>query len=291
MGQSNLSLINQARRHYHSALLKSIYTLNSDGIASNADKGNKLSIRISKQIIESLASEVFENKERSIAQTSGTAFEQLNEQFLLETLVLLEPFRPGKWHIKRLGNRNKTDISDFEQYAHLADLERLSSANAELAAALGNDYMVCPDIIVFREPLSDEELNENNQLVDKVSSLKTMLRKANGGKMILHASVSSKWTIRSDRSQNTRTEALNLIRNRKGHLPHIVAITAEPLPSRLASLTLGTGDIDCVYHSFLYELVDAVSASGEEDAAEMLKIMIEGKRLKDISDLPLDLMV
>ena len=84
---------------------------------------------------------------------------------------------------------------------------------------------------------------------------------------------------------------MNLIRNRKGHLPHIVVITAEPLPSRIASIALGTGDIDCVYHSFLYELVEAVKKAKLEDAAEMLNIMIEGKRLKDISDLPFDLMI
>ena len=47
----------------------------------------------------------------------------------------------------------------------------------------------------------------------------------NGGKPILHASVSAKYTMRSDRAQNSRTEALNLIRNRKGHLPHIVVVT------------------------------------------------------------------
>lgn len=74
------------------------------------------------------------------------------------------------------------------------------------------------------------------------------IRKVNGGKPLLHASVSAKFTMRSDRAQNSRTEALNLIRNRKGHLPHIVVVTAEPMPNRLASLALGTGDIDCVYH-------------------------------------------
>jgi hypothetical protein len=61
------------------------------------------------------------------------------------------------------------------------------------------------------------------------------------------------------------------------------------MPSRIASVAMGTGDIDCVYHSMLYELVDAVNGLGAEDAQEMLKIMIDGKRLKDISDLPLDL--
>ena len=98
--------------------------------------------------------------------------------------------------------------------------------------------------------------------------------------------------MRSDRAQNSRTEALNLIRNRKGHLPHIVVVTGEPLPSRLASLALGTGDLDCVYHFALYELLDAVrdyASNGREDIVEQLEMLVNGKRLKDISDLPLDL--
>ena len=97
--------------------------------------------------------------------------------------------------------------------------------------------------------------------------------------------------MRSDRAQNSRTEALGLIRNRKGHLSHIVVVTGEPMPSRLASLALGTGDIDCVYHFALYELMKAVKEVEAEDAEEMLGILINGKRLKDISDLPLDLAV
>ena len=117
------------------------------------------------------------------------------------------------------------------------------------------------------------------------------LRKSSNRLPILHASVSAKWTMRSDRAQNSRTEALGLIRNRKGHLPHIVVVTGEPMPSRLASLALGTGDIDCVYHFALYELVESVKDAGAEDSLEMLDILIKGRRLKDISDLPLDLAV
>ena len=66
----------------------------------------------------------------------------------------------------------------------------------------------------------------------------------------------------------------------------------EPLPSRLASLALGTGDLDCVYHFALYELMDAVreyGAKGREDIVEQMENLVQGKRLKDISDLPLDL--
>ena len=62
------------------------------------------------------------------------------------------------------------------------------------------------------------------------------------------------------------------------------------MPNRLASLVLGTGDIDCEYHFALYELVRAVKEVGSEDAAEMEKL-VQGKRLKDISDLPLNLAV
>ena len=101
--------------------------------------------------------------------------------------------------------------------------------------------------------------------------------------------------MRSDRAQNSRTEALNLIRNRKGRTPHIVVVTGEPLPSRIASLAVGTGDIDCVYHFALDELIKAVedygAENGREDIVEQLDSLIVGRRLKDISDLPLDLCI
>ena len=70
-----------------------------------------------------------------------------------------------------------------------------------------------------------------------------------------------------------------------------MVVTGEPLPSRLSSLALGTGDIDCVYHFALYELIDAVKDTGAEDSIEILKILVEGKRLRDISDLSLDLAI
>jgi hypothetical protein len=98
--------------------------------------------------------------------------------------------------------------------------------------------------------------------------------------------------LRSDRAQNARTEALNLIRNRNGRVPHIVAITAEPTPKRIASIALGSSDIDCIYHVALPELREAVAESLEGRRSEQLEdldMLIQGKRLRDISDLPLDL--
>jgi hypothetical protein len=104
----------------------------------------------------------------------------------------------------------------------------------------------------------DEEVNRLSKVVDEEDSVAelTPLREVNQEDLhqILQASISCKRTIRGDRSQNTRTEALNLTRNRKGHLPDIVAVTAEPLPTRIAALALGTCDLNCVYHFALTEL-------------------------------------
>ncbi|MBR3326026.1 MAG: hypothetical protein IKG22_01710 [Atopobiaceae bacterium] len=88
-----------------------------------------------------------------------------------------------------------------------------------------------------------------------------------------------------------KARSYHSIRNRKGHLPHIVVVTAEPHPSRLASLALGTGDIDCVYHFALTEWMEAIEKTGNDVAVDMMHTLVLGKRLKDISDLPLDLAV
>lgn len=280
--------IAQARKKYHKALLESILTIDKNGIPSNADKASRSSVAIAQGITNQLLASM---QLKTVGQTSGAKFEELNMEFLRETFPKLQNLRPGKWEIVKLGNNNKRKTSDFAQYEHLAYLTELTKANSELAAALGNDYMVAPDVIIYRELYDDAQINEPARMVDETIGKAAWIRKSNGGKPILHASVSAKWTIRSDRAQNSRTEALNLIRNRKGHLPHIVVVTGEPLPSRLASLALGTGDIDCVYHFALYELIRSIDALQDEHATEMLNILIQGKRLKDISDLPLDLSV
>jgi len=156
---------------------------------------------------------------------------------------------------------------------------------------LGNEYTITPEVVIARGPETDRRINLEQYLVNDSIAERSSLRASNSVTQILHASVSCKWTIRSDRAQNSRSEALYLIRNRKGRVPHIVVVTAEPLPGRIAFIALGTGDIDCVYHFALPELIHSVSESGYDDSKEILDTMVEGKRLKDISDLPLDIAV
>ena len=201
-----------------------------------------------------------------------------------EAFGLLSHLRPGTWEFSLGGN-----IRDYEQYLHLSDVRRVVDEHEELRIIFG-DYIVKPDIVVCRKPIVDSEINEHEVLVaDNVTSGYTPLRRENSQADIMHASVSCKWTIRSDRSQNARTEGLNLVRNRKGKTPHIVVVVAEPLPGRIASLAYGTGDIDCIYHFALRELMDAAADSDSD--AELLRVLVSGRRLRDISDLPFDLAI
>ncbi|WP_199738011.1 NgoMIV family type II restriction endonuclease [Falsigemmobacter faecalis] len=278
-----------ARRSFHAALLKETLTTNLAGVVSNADSSNNTSKLIARGIAELLKAETI--GERIAGQTSGNQFEGICADFVRETFLKLGHLRPGKWSVRQVSGRNRLEIARYEQYSHLVALDRAAKADKELAAALGSDYTITPDIVVVRDTEDDISINAPSLLVNENVTNLASLRAINGGSPLLHASISCKWTIRSDRAQNARSEALNLVRNRKGRLPHVVVVTAEPTPSRLASIALGTGDIDCVYHFALYELQATLKNLGMIDAGDMLSVMVDGKRLKDISDLPLDLAV
>lgn len=278
-----------ARRAFHLELLKETLTINAAGVVSNADGSNTTSKAIAKGIADLLKANT--HGERIAGQTSGNQFESICADYVKATFQQLGHLRPGAWDIHQVSGRNRLEIAKYEQYAHLVALSNAAKNNPELAAALGSDYTITPDIVVVRDTVEDALINTQKALVDDSVSRLASIRKSNGGLPLLHASISCKWTIRSDRAQNARSEALNLVRNRKGRLPHVVVVTAEPTPSRLASIALGTGDIDCVYHFALYELQQTLETLKMHDAADMLAIMVDGKRLKDISDLPLDLAV
>lgn len=274
--------IEALRRAYHRRIAKDVLRQNPSGVPNNADSGSASSVRIAKGIVQNIGLPLGSGK--LAGQTAGRRFEGATRDFLRDAFGLLSHLRPGDWEFSLGGN-----IRDYEQYLHLSDVRRVVEQHEELRIIFG-DYIVTPDIVVCREPVSDAKINENKALLnnDTVASY-TPLRRSNSQASILHASVSCKWTIRSDRSQNARTEGLNLVRNRKGKTPHIVVVVGEPLPGRIASLAYGTGDIDCVYHFALRELKTA--AAGNDSDAELLDTLVTGRRLRDISDLPFDLAI
>jgi hypothetical protein len=283
-----MNRIHELRSEYHRQLCSSVLG-RRDGIPNNADRSSKVSRKIAERLIQFLPYQLCTPPPD---QTVGTRFEKATASFLQKSFSLLKHIRPGRWGF--FVAETARSIEQFEQYEHLKFLSQAIVEHPDLAAILGSDYIIKPDIVIGRYPLDDQEINAEQHLLEGEEFARyTPLRKRNrpAETLIFHASISCKWTLRSDRAQNTRTEALNLIRNRKGHTPHIVVVTAEPLPTRIASLALGTGDIDCVYHFALPELIRAVEESNSESQKEMLDMLIEGRRLRDIADLPFDLAI
>ena len=276
-------MLAKLRTEYHRQICARVLSVDASGIPNNADKHSKISVALAKGILKQIDYPL--NPIAVSGQTSGKLFEQITARFIEASFQKLAHLRPGEW-IFSIGRR----VQEFEQYEHLAELEKALLTYKELRTAFG-DYLIKPDIVIGRIPVQDEEINQNQKLIDDNFVTHSPLRKQNSSKPILHASISCKWTIRSDRSQNSRTEGLNLIRNRKGNTPHIMIVTAEPYPQRIASLALGTGDIDCVYHIALPELQKAAEELNNEAVVEELDILVMGKRLRDITDLPFDLAI
>jgi hypothetical protein len=298
-------LFTTARRAFHAVLNQKVFS-HINGVLSTADTGN----RTSKDIAWGIANRIGlpEEGKKLPGQKAGNEFEIATTAFLKETFLKLGHLRPGDWVVKKIGAQDEEEqpltgkqqekdlkklikIAHYEQYRHLTAIAEAVRENPELAASLGSDYIIKPDIVIFRHLASDDQINAHQPLIDDSIAKLSSLRKSSEGSPLLHASISCKLTIRSDRSQNARSEALNLIRNRRGKLPHIVVVTGEPLPSRLESVALGSGDIDCVYHFALPELQQTVKDLHLADAEKSVRTMVAGRRLKDIADLPLDLAV
>jgi hypothetical protein len=265
--------------------LQSIF-LRQANIPSLADSGSLLSRRLAQSMLDRLGYSVSPLPIDS--RTAGANFELSIRNFLEASLTSLSHLRPAEWRYTVHGN-----IANFVQYQHLTELSALIKSSREARTAFG-DYVVKPDVVIARMPYTDDLINQNQAgvVAGDIPKL-TLLRAVNHKRAVLpflHASISCKLTIRSDRSQNARTEGLNLIRNHKGHTPHVAVVTAEPMPTRIAPIALGTGDIDCVYHFCLYELLEVVRATQNEALIDSLEIMVDGNRLRDVADLPFDLM-
>jgi hypothetical protein len=187
-------------------------------------------------------------------QRAGSSLEAGVHGLLAMEMPRLDPSRP--WVVGRGGQ-----ISRFRQYAHLARVDDIVKHDRTLRVELGLDYMISPDVTVsFDHGDGDEP-------------------------PVLHAAISCKFSIRSDRVQNIRHEGVGMIRHRRGRQPHIVTVTSEPLPSRLAAICRGTGEVDAVYHVCLPELTEAVEAVGNATQAEDLAESVGQHRLFDLGDL------
>lgn len=191
-------------------------------------------------------------------QRAGSSFEVGVQKLLSQQLPIRVPETP--WNVRR-----NPKISSYTQYSHLAGVDRAIARDANLRVALGTDYVIAPDVVVGRmdspEPSAEPWM---------------------------HAVVSCKWTIRSDRVQNVRHEFSHLVKNRRGRLPHLLVVTAEPLPSRLAAIARGTGEVDATYHIAFEALALAVTASRNTRQKDVWDEIVGQGRIRSLKQLPGD---
>ncbi|RBM19222.1 restriction endonuclease [Prauserella sp. PE36] len=206
-------------------------------VPNSADVDNAESLRLAAAVLEGLG--VGSGAVSDVPANPGGPLEQCVRAHLEAELPRIDAER--QWQV-----RNGGLITEFAQYAHLKAVDVLVQANPELRITVGRDYLIRPDVTVG---LLDLDVL--------------------GAPPFLHAAVSCKWTIRSDRVQNIRHECGQMVRHRRGRQPHLVTVTAEPLPSRLASIARGTGEVDAVYHVAYEHLAAAVAevANAEQRAA------------------------
>ena len=210
-----LNEMNTLRQQYHREISQRLLSVR-DGVVNIADRSSESSRQISARLASKIGGPHCATPPS--AQTAGALFGTITKEYLERSFRLLNRLRPGPWIFS-----TERSISDFDQYRHLAELNEILNTRRELMATLGPDYIIKPDIVVCRIPVADEDIGVEGDT--PFIATHTPLRRVNrSGDLvpILHASISCKWTMRSDRAQNTRTEALNLIRNRKGNSPHIV---------------------------------------------------------------------
>ncbi len=171
------TIVEEERKRFHARLLKGGLTVDSEGIPAIADKNNGLSVRIARGIVDNIGDSI--EAVKLAGQTSGTKFEDECSVFIERTFIKLNHLRPGQWKVRKLSQRDKYGISIFQQYEHLYDLSEICRKNQELASAVGYDYIICPDIVVTREPEDDDLINRHELLVDRSIANETGLRRIN----------------------------------------------------------------------------------------------------------------
>lgn len=233
-----LSLVNDQRDAFHRALLATCLTIDEKHACSNADRSNGISVTLSLPLAEKLPGQLRVAKQPQ-RQRLLEQFESVVRRFLRETLAQLHQPRV-MWSI--FGD--ESGLAAYEQYGHLAEWDSVARKNLDLKTSLG-DCLILPDAFVLE---SAGALNDRPITTETVSASEDC-RRAKANLRRLQGSISCKWTL--------HPEALNVALPHKGRIPHIVVVTGEPLPSRLASLAIGASDIEKVYHFALPELVDA----------------------------------
>lgn len=106
----------------------------------------------------------------------------------------------------------------------------------------------------------------------------------------LEIGLSLKWSLRTDRAQDCRSQGAKMASLRRGRMPHFAVVTMEPRPYMLNLLGGGSGEVDCVYHLALPALSVAIEQvcagnSRRRGALDTFNRLVAQRRLRDWDEL------
>lgn len=203
-------------------------------------------------------------------------------------------------------------LSAFEQFRHVALLASVSAGpsrdeqkawdallrfvrsrithprrSLDRLEALINEYQAARRTATDRRRQLVEDVGEENLLKLDVTGSRQLPDRPTPN---LELGLSLKWSLRTDRAQDCRSQGAKMAALRRGRMPHFAAITMEPRPYMLNILGGGSGEVDCVYHLDLPSLSTAIEATcanhgSRRRAMDTFRRLVEQQRLRDYDEL------
>lgn len=269
-----------------------------EGRPNTSDAGDKGSIELGHLLFERLA------------VPPGCPPPDQKVDAVMTTQMLADLRRHVRSPVQIDGNRH---LADFEQFDHLSALKSLSdeAGSARVARTLDQirrfvtSRIVSPPRDVARltslldahQRMITTVTDERQQLIDQIGEESLLrldvvaYRDDLPTRPHLLAGFSLKWSLRTDRAQDCRTQGAKMSALRRGRMPHFAAVTMEPRPAMLALLGRGSGDLDCVYHLDLSALGDAVEAyylanrPPRQRMHDTFRRLVDQRRLRDYDEL------
>ena len=252
----------EERREYHEGLQQKLWSV-SRGLASNSDPGNRTSMAIGHALAE--VAGATKDLPRLDSRSAHIEFERHTARFTVAAFSRPAELAQVDWSIEVASSGDDPDTHDY-----LRAIRDAAKADHRLARILVDDYTLAPSTFIARKPRWGS------------GAYPSLARPKDVKSSLLEGMIACKWTIPRDIGEKT----VNLLRSSKRPSVHRAIVTGEPLPSRLAAIAFGTGS-QCIYHVALHELQTVLAQGHWLDALDTLEVLINQRRIGDISALPI----
>ncbi|MFI2753688.1 NgoMIV family type II restriction endonuclease [Cellulomonas sp. P22] len=275
--------------------VKDLCLYRSDGKPNTCDASDKLSVEVGHALFDAIGvSMTSAGDEPTGAQLSKkVAADLLGRVSAADSSAVVRP---------------EQRLNVFEQYLHVGALRDVKPGRSKEFDAAWNrlstyvrkktasgDSSRLEALIAGVETVIDREAEDLRLLLDQVGDESllgldvTVSRPGARKAPILEVALSLKWSLRTDRAQDCRTQGAKMAALRRGRMPHFGVVTMEPRPYYLNLVAGGSGDVDCAYVLDLPSLTQAVDqvyrTRQRAKGRDLFHRLVDQQRIRDYDDL------